>query len=195
MLQVTTVLRYGPPAMPPEYDEPGNTPLGTTETTPLLKTSLLQIDDFISQGQTLGNQSEVKTRCQWPWLSVVALVIATAIVSDIGEDLYGAPRLRLFEAVICKRYYVEHDPSLIDPGGRVDERHCKVDGVQDSLAELLGWVYFSNSVPAILLPIPFGYLADKYGRKWILVMAMMGSTASYALPLYLVSRKCRTSVG
>lgn len=177
--------------MPSEYDGSGNAPLGTTETTPLLGTSLPQINDFSSERQTPGNQGGLDTRCQWSWLSVVALVIATAIVSDIGEDLYGAPRLRLLEAVICKGYYAEHDPSLIDPGGRVDERHCKVDGVQDSLADLLGWVYFSNSVPAILLPIPFGYLADKYGRKWILVMAMMGFTASYALPLYLVSRRCR----
>jgi len=179
--------------MPGEIDEAGNSPPNATETTPLLRTSSPHIDDAVLASQALGDQKETKTRCQWPWFYVVALVIATAVISDIGEDLYGAPRLRLFESVICKSYYAEHNPSLIGPGGSVDERYCKIDGVQDSLAELLGWVYFSNSVPAILLPIPYGYLADRIGRKWILVAAMTGLALSYALPLYFVSHKCRSS--
>ncbi|KAH7016374.1 uncharacterized protein B0I36DRAFT_396705 [Microdochium trichocladiopsis] len=122
-----------------------------------------------------------QSRCDWHWFSVVALVIVTSIVSDIGEDLYGAPRLRLFESAICKRYYAEHNPLLIDPEGSVPERHCKVDPVQERLAELLGWLYFSNSVPAILLPIPYGYLADKYGRRWILVGVVEAPTGLVCL--------------
>ncbi|KAI0124981.1 major facilitator superfamily domain-containing protein [Xylariales sp. AK1849] len=130
--------------------------------------------------------SHHRTRCSWPWVHVVALCIVIAVVSDIGEYLYSAPRLRLFESIICTRHYLQEDPSLVDRDGAVPEHLCKVNPVQDRVASILGWQAFFDSLPAILLPIPYGYLADKYGRKWILTLAMTGYTLSYMVTLFLV---------
>jgi hypothetical protein len=127
-----------------------------------------------------------RTRCTWPWLYFVALLITTAVISDIGESLYAAPRVRLFESVICTRYYSQTDV-LGDRNGSIPEHLCKVNAVQDKLASLIGWQFFFDSIPAILLPIPFGYLADKHGRKWILLLAMTGYTMSYAWTQFVVS--------
>ncbi|KAJ9498436.1 hypothetical protein H2202_006123 [Exophiala xenobiotica] len=126
------------------------------------------------------------TRCPWPWMHVVALVIIIAVVSDIGESLYAAPRVRLFESVVCTRYYVYEDPSLVHRHGHhVPEHLCKVNPVQDELASVLGWQLFFDSIPAILLPVPYGYLADTRGRKRILIMAMVGYTLSYVWTLFV----------
>jgi hypothetical protein len=128
------------------------------------------------------------TRCPWPWMHVVALVIIIAVVSDIGESLYAAPRVRLFESIVCTRYYMHADPSLVHRHGHhVPEHLCKVNPVQDELASVLGWQLFFDSIPAILLPVPYGYLADTRGRKRILIMAMVGYTLSYVWTLFAVS--------
>jgi hypothetical protein len=126
------------------------------------------------------------TRCTWPWVYVVALCIAIAIIADIGEYLFLAPQVRLFESVICTDYYLREDHSLVGRDGSVLEKFCKVDPVQDKVAMILGWQSSFKSIPAILLPIPYGYLADTYGRKWIAVLAMLGYTLSLASTLFIV---------
>ena len=128
-----------------------------------------------------------RTRCSWPWKYVVVVGIVLAVVSDIGEYLYFAPRVRLFESVVCTRYYLQRDPSLVNRDGSVPENFCKVNMVQDEVAMVLGWQLFFDSIPAILLPIPYGYIADKKGRKWILFLALTGYTLSWASTLFFVS--------
>lgn len=115
------------------------------------------------------------------------LCIALAVISDIGEYLYLAPRVRLFESVVCTSYYLQNDPSLVDEHGSVLEHFCKINAVQDEVALVLGWQLFFDSIPAILFPIPYGYLADKYGRKWILFLAVTSYTLSWALTLFFVT--------
>jgi hypothetical protein len=127
-----------------------------------------------------------RTRCSWPWKYVVIVCIGLAVISDIGEYLYFAPRVRLFESVVCTSHYLQNDPSLVNRDGSVPERFCKVDPVQDRVASVLGWQLFFDSIPAILLPIPYGYLADKNGRKWILFLALAGYTLSWASTLFFV---------
>ena len=128
-------------------------------------------------------------RCSWPWIYFVGVVLAIAVVSDVGETLWVAPRMRLFESVICSDYYRAVDPSLVDGDGSVPEKLCKVDAVQEKLASILGLQFFFDSVPAIILPIPYGYLADKSGRKWILIFSLWGYAASYAWTLLSVSNE------
>jgi MFS family permease len=50
----------------------------------------------------------------------------------------------------------------------------------------MGWQLFFDSIPAILLPIPYGYLADTRGRKWVLVLGLTGYTLSLASILFFV---------
>ncbi|KAL5584498.1 hypothetical protein FOVSG1_013887 [Fusarium oxysporum f. sp. vasinfectum] len=136
--------------------------------------------------RSIANANAHRTRCSWPWIYVVLLCIVLAVVSDVGESLYAAPRVRLFESVACTRYYLRHDPSLVDRAGSVPERLCKIDPVQDKVASVVGWQYFFDAIPAILLPIPYGYVADLRGRKWILVLALVGYTLSWASTLFFV---------
>jgi hypothetical protein len=152
------------------------------ETRPLLSPPPTEIQG----GPAKPIASARRTRCLWPWIYVVLVCIGLAVVSDIGESLYVAPRVRLFESVACTRYYLQNDPSLVDRDGSVPERFCKIDPVQSKVASVLGWQLFFESIPAILLPIPYGYIADSHGRKWILVLALTGYTMSWASTLFFV---------
>ncbi|PMB70835.1 hypothetical protein BM221_003293 [Beauveria bassiana] len=125
-------------------------------------------------------------RRAWPWIYVVAVLVCLAFVADMGETLFTAPRVRFLESVACSRYYAHHDPSRLDSGGSVPELLCKIDAVQTEVASVMGWQLFFDSIPAILLPIPYGYLADTRGRKWILIMGLTGYTLSLASILYLI---------
>ncbi|KAI1846331.1 hypothetical protein JX266_007536 [Neoarthrinium moseri] len=126
------------------------------------------------------------THCSWPWTYVVLLCITLSLVSDTGDYLYTAPRIRLLESVACTQFYLQYDPSLVGRDGYVPETLCKVDPVQNELASVMGWQLFFDSIPAILLPLPFGYLADRFGRKWILVLSMVGFMLTWVSTLSIV---------
>ncbi|KAF5542234.1 hypothetical protein FMEXI_7569 [Fusarium mexicanum] len=129
------------------------------------RTALLspQSEEPSSVPRAIETVNTHRSRCSWPWIYIVLLCIVLAVVSDVGESLYSAPRVRLFESVACTRHYLRHDPSLVDRDGSVPERLCKIDPVQDKVASVVGWQYFFDAIPAILLPIPYGYVADLRG--------------------------------
>lgn len=150
------------------------------ETRPLLSPSAGQTEIHEAQAAAAEDSPTHRSRCSWPWTHVIGLVLSIAIISDFSESMFTAPRIRLYESVICAEFFSRADPSLVGPDGNVPERLCKVVPVQEELATLLGWQSFIDSIPAILLPIPFGYLADKYGRKWIMTLGLVGFTLAYA---------------
>ncbi|GKT89017.1 major facilitator superfamily transporter [Colletotrichum tofieldiae] len=49
-----------------------------------------------------------------------------------------APLSRVIERRLCREHYVVADPSVIDEDGNVEERLCKIDGVQKGLAWIQG---------------------------------------------------------
>jgi hypothetical protein len=144
------------------------------ETTPLLSTSPDQI------------KSHSKTRHPWHWIRIVGLCVAIAIFFDIGDYLILAPRVRLYESITCTQHYLIYDPSILDQDGSIPEQLCKIDVIQDKVAKIFGLQLFFDSLPSILLPIPVGRLADRYGRKWFCVLSMLGFMFSYFWTLLVV---------
>lgn len=157
------------------------------EVTPLLSSLISPHED---EQQPL-RKTQPRTRCSWPWTRVIAICAAIVISANIADYLSKAPKIRLFESIICSKHWLQLDPSVVRGDGSVPEALCKVDVVQDQLASILGWQLFFDAIPAILLPIPYGWLADRYGRKWILVAGLLGITASFAWILVVVSKVLR----
>ena len=109
-----------------------------------------------------------------PWVFLVVLAIFLVTVIDLGAFLAVPPKTRVFEANLCLRYYQKHDPSKINKDGTVDEALCKINAVQAKMAAIMGWASMFEAIPGIFLALPYGILADKYGRKWIFVLALVG---------------------
>ncbi|KAF2183449.1 MFS general substrate transporter [Zopfia rhizophila CBS 207.26] len=128
---------------------------------------------LLSPVESLAPRIELPKKKSKPWILLVVLAFFLVAAIDIGAFLAEAPKTRVYEANLCLRYYEKHDPSKIK-NGNVDEILCKIDPVQEKMAMIMGWQDLWDSIPGIVLALPFGGLADKYGRKWIFTMSLIG---------------------
>jgi hypothetical protein len=100
--------------------------------------------------------------------SVLPLTYITTFLFLFGESLQPAPRIQIYESIICRNYY-RNAPSSHD----ADPGRCKISPVQQELALLIGVERLSIILPSILA-IPFGALADYLGHGLILSIALFG---------------------
>jgi MFS family permease len=135
------------------------------ESTPLITTSR-HTPGFVDQPSTPKPTKQYRR--------VLILLCIVLVLVQCGDELSASPNARIAEAIICYRHYESADPAklLIDratigPGaiGGVAEITCKVEAVQSQLSSLRGYQGFLNGLPSLVLALPFGWAADKYGRK------------------------------
>ena len=110
------------------------------------------------------------------------LILIVLLLVSLGDQWQDTPHVRIMEAVICYRYFETVDPSKlllsrnqVGPGaiGGVAEIWCKADDVQSELAMLRGWQATFDGLPGLLLALPVGWAADKYGRKPFVLAGMV----------------------
>ena len=70
----------------------------------------------------------------------------------------------------CIEYWQDWNPSVAALGKGIPERFCKDDIVQKNLARTAGLSMFFRMIPSMIGALPIGFLADRYGRKPMLVM-------------------------
>jgi hypothetical protein len=104
------------------------------------------------------------------------------LLVSLGDQWMESPQTRIYEAVICYRYFEKADPSKIAVGrnkigpgaiGGVPELLCKTDEVQSELAMLRGWQQFFDGIPSLALAMPIGWAADRYGRKPLVLAGLL----------------------
>ncbi|KAL8744132.1 MAG: hypothetical protein Q9190_003592 [Brigantiaea leucoxantha] len=101
---------------------------------------------------------------------VLGLVMVALVLVNFSFNVTEAAWVRLYESVICHSFYAIADPSVIGKDGKIAERLCKIGPVQEELALLQGWQTFVNTLPGLFLAIPYGMLADRFGRKPFLLL-------------------------
>ena len=145
----------------------------------------------VSIAITLDNRRKV--------IFFVVIILAIVFAVDVAAFMVIAPVQRIWESILCRDYYQEHDPSRIGWDGNVEESLCKIPPIQKPLAKLRGWSSTVEVLPgtcapclyerycdemrlrflaAMLFKIPYGILADKIGRKPVAVMSLCGILAS-----------------
>jgi len=111
------------------------------------------------------------------FLRVAALVIVAVFLIETASYMSKAPLMRLLEDVICRSYYESTQPGqrpTFDLSLPIPEAECKSPWVQSKLAKLRGWDTVISCIPGVLLSVPYGVLADKRGRKFVLILALVG---------------------
>ena len=117
-----------------------------------------------------------------PYRNIILLLCSILILVQCGDELSQSPQSRISEAIICYRHYELTDPSKlladrssVSPGaiGGVAEELCKIEAVQNQLSSLRGFQGFLDGGPSLLLALPFGWAADRYGRKPILTIGVL----------------------
>jgi len=117
-----------------------------------------------------------------PYKKIILLLCAVLVLIQCGEELSQSPQSRISEAILCYRHYEVADQSKllanrtsVGPGaiGGVAEEQCKIEAVQNQLSSLRGIQGFLDGGPSLLLALPFGWAADRYGRKPILFLGVL----------------------
>ena len=88
--------------------------------------------------------------------SIIALLAVLMFAITTSGMLILIPIFRLVEDAIC---HVHYGKPLAEP---IEERMCKVEGVQKELALLGGISAMLNSVVGLVATLPYGVLADRW---------------------------------
>ncbi|KAI0127727.1 major facilitator superfamily domain-containing protein [Xylariales sp. AK1849] len=105
-----------------------------------------------------------------PRPGVIRTILSTAVAIltlNIGSHIAMVPTVAILEMIVCRRFY---ESSLV---WAADER-CKAEAVQSEVAYINGWKDAFEMLPAILLAVPYGSLADRIGRKKVLLLVVLG---------------------
>ncbi|KAI0446910.1 MFS general substrate transporter [Xylaria telfairii] len=115
----------------------------------------------------LPQQQQRPTRHSPRALPTIISTAVAILTLNVGSYIALVPTVAILESIICKKFY-ENTP--ISPIGD----HCKVEAVQSEVAYINGWKDAFEMVPAILLAVPYGALADRIGRKKVFLLAVLG---------------------
>lgn len=119
------------------------------------------------------------------FLRVVIVSIICVFLIELGDYMLRAPFMRILEDAVCRAYFKSVAPSGVDLALPIPEEDCKIAPVQSELANLKGWDLTFSCIPGILLAVPYGILADKYGRRPVLILSLLGNTFTLAFAMFV----------
>ncbi|KAI0206646.1 major facilitator superfamily domain-containing protein [Astrocystis sublimbata] len=90
------------------------------------------------------------------------LIYSLLLLVNLTNGISNLPLNRLLERRLCRKYY--------DSDRDVDEGLCKVDSVQQDLAWIMGAFETLWIAGDFVTTIPLTFLAERYGRKKILLL-------------------------
>ncbi|WPH04816.1 MFS multidrug transporter [Acrodontium crateriforme] len=103
-----------------------------------------------------------------PLRSIIAAFTIQLLLS-IGSNMPLTPQTAILQDIVCKQYYEGAKPL------NSTSLDCTIEPVIGEVARIIGWEYAIENIPNMLLAVPFGILADRYGRKRVLLLALFGS--------------------
>ncbi|KAF7180912.1 hypothetical protein CNMCM7691_000041 [Aspergillus felis] len=118
-------------------------------------------------GHNHASESRRSTHARW-----ILIVVSLGICAiNFGSYLAMAPQVQIFESIICRKLHPEI--ALLTTQEQIDAR-CKALDVQGELALVNGWKETLDTLPGILLALPFGLMADQAGRRMVLRLSLLG---------------------
>ncbi|KAL4795074.1 major facilitator superfamily domain-containing protein [Aspergillus venezuelensis] len=100
---------------------------------------------------------------------IALLVFIVAITIDFGDYLSTTPRTQILENIICHNLHPD-TATASNPNPPI----CKDADVQSELALINGWKETFDLLPGIILALPYGVMADRWGRKKVILLSLLG---------------------
>lgn len=149
---------------------------------------LIDIGDNQTNNSTSDRTGEPVTRRT---RMIIASCFAARILYLIGSVLIDIPLLQIQENILCglKSADVLH-PGLSLLPERDPRWRCKQEDVQSELSILQSWSIIAQLVPSLIVSVPLGLAADRYGRSAILGLGLLGVLLSYSLAA-LICKYCK----
>lgn len=115
------------------------------------------------------DEDDDRTTAQRLIILLPCLIILILFI--VGASMIDVPLNEVSEAIICRNLF----GTVLEPA--TDPR-CKEAPVQAELALISGWELTFGFIPSLLVGVPFGLAADKYGRRAVLLLTCIGAALS-----------------
>ncbi|KAH9889144.1 major facilitator superfamily domain-containing protein [Xylariomycetidae sp. FL2044] len=124
-----------------------------------------------SDGRLSGGREKTDEGAKsWRW-DIVIICSAMVFLTLVGQNTMGPAKAKIMEENICRELHPDID---IAADAALDDSVCRGPEVQGKIAMLNGWTLAIECIPGLLLAIPYGAAADRFGRKPILRLAYLG---------------------
>ncbi|KAL4935320.1 hypothetical protein BDV06DRAFT_234435 [Aspergillus oleicola] len=107
---------------------------------------------------------------------VTLLLCIFAFTMMLGDNLQPAALTQVMENAICDDYYTTHFSPVGVTASATDP--CKAHAVQKELAQVRGYQQLVPVFAALVCMVPYGLLAERIGRKRVLVLSGAGVCAA-----------------
>ncbi len=111
-------------------------------------------------------------------IKIAVLCLALFLVIEFAATILAICISQIQEGVICQGFYPDVEDTKTDP-------RCKDDRVQSELSTIQGWGFTFAIIPGIITAVPYGVAADKYGRRIILSLSLLGTFLVEALGMII----------
>ncbi|KAM3558584.1 hypothetical protein MY1884_003922 [Beauveria asiatica] len=151
------------------FEEPSQRRGSSGSATPSEEQSLLLLSAPVPRGS-----KSTQSRC------IIFKCFFLSICMEISNILITIPLNQILESIICRRLVSDHRSNGLDP-------RCKNENVQRELSFIRGWQLTFDLIPGLLTAIMYGLAAKKYGRQFILALAVLGATLAATFVLVVCS--------
>ncbi|KAH7166369.1 major facilitator superfamily domain-containing protein [Dactylonectria macrodidyma] len=114
---------------------------------------------------------------------VILMCVQFLFIVEFSMFIMEPPLQQIMEDFVCHARYSDHRTGVTQTP---DER-CKDADVQGTLAMARSWMMWVGMLVPLLVQIPYGIVADRYGRRPVLFLGLFGlvlGTAWYMIVLY-----------
>ncbi|OWT43035.1 MFS transporter [Pochonia chlamydosporia 170] len=113
---------------------------------------------------------------------VVSMCVLFLFIVEVSTFIMQPPLQQVMEDRICGEIFPDHELGIVS---ETDSR-CKDNRVQKELAMLRSWEVSAEMFVPFFVQIPYGIIADKYGRRPVLFLALFGAVIQTAWVLLVL---------
>ncbi|KAG8406750.1 hypothetical protein J3458_021081 [Metarhizium acridum] len=113
---------------------------------------------------------------------VLSMCVLFLFIVEVSIFIMQPPLQQVMEDRICGEIYPDHPLGFMS---ETDGR-CKDNRVQTELAMLRSWEVSAEMFVPFFVQIPYGIIADKYGRRPVLFLALFGAAIQTAWVLLVL---------
>ncbi|KAI3318460.1 MFS general substrate transporter [Xylariaceae sp. AK1471] len=149
-----------------------------SESTALLRgTPVDNNRDVSDQSVSSKTQHIAQHRRKW---RVILLLYTLVFIMMLGDNLYPAALIQVLEDIICTDNYGTSSEAVALYRLPESDSRCKAQAVQKELALVRGFQQLMPVFAGVLCTVPYSLLADRIGRKRVLMLSCAGTAFAFA---------------